>query len=64
MDPLEAAGLYREAANLGHGIAQFNLGLINRYAIGVRSDDVEAAYWFRKSAEQGNADARYLLGNM
>jgi TPR repeat protein len=27
-------------------------------------DYAEAAKWFRKAAEQGDADARYILGNM
>jgi hypothetical protein len=29
---------------------------------GVPKDDVEAVKWYRKSAEQGNADAQYNLG--
>ena len=60
-----AASNYLEAANLGHGIAQFNLGLMYyRGMAGFASDEAEAVYWFRKSAEQGNADAQLKLGEM
>ncbi len=29
---------------------------------GVPQNDVEAAYWFRRAAEQGDADAQFILG--
>jgi len=59
-----AARNYQEAADLGHGIAQFNLGLLYYWGRGVSRDYVKAIYWFRKSAEQGNADAQLKLGEM
>ncbi|EET45191.1 Sel1 repeat protein [Neisseria sicca ATCC 29256] len=31
---------------------------------GVRQDDKQAVYWYRKAAEQGNAKAQYNLGLM
>ena len=61
----QAARSYHEAAELGHGIAQFNLGLMYyRGMPGFARDEAEAVYWFRKSAEQGNADAHMELGEM
>lgn len=31
---------------------------------GVRQDDKQALYWYRKAAEQGNSEAQYNLGVM
>jgi TPR repeat protein len=31
---------------------------------GVAQNDAEAAKWYTKAAEQGDADAQYLLGEM
>jgi len=49
-------------------IAQFNLACNYRDGKGVAKDMTQAAYWYRKAAEQGDADAqnslaiRYELG--
>jgi hypothetical protein len=48
------------AANRGDAIAQFNLG--HQYENGSGKDFVEAAKWYRKSAQQGYARAQYNLG--
>jgi TPR repeat protein len=32
--------------------------------IGAREDDYEALAWYRRAAEQGNADAQYALGTL
>jgi TPR repeat protein len=45
------------AAEQGHTIAQFNLGLCFMYGQGVAKDPVEAVKWYRMAAEQGHADA-------
>ena len=42
--------------------AQFNLGLCYEKGRGVEKDTREAVKWFRKSAEQGHADAQLALG--
>ena len=45
-------------------MAQYNLGVANAEAIGVTRDDGEAVKWYRRAAEQGNADAQANLGFM
>eukprot|EP00729_Bicosta_minor_P032612 gene32612-biopygen19391 len=45
-------------------VAQNNLGHMYRKGEGVKQDHVEAAKWFRKSAEAGNAAAQCNLGVM
>eukprot|EP00729_Bicosta_minor_P001971 gene1971-biopygen6029 len=44
--------------------AQNNLGNMYYNGKGVEQDHVEAAKWYRKSAEAGNADAQFNLGTM
>ena len=51
-------------AESGDAQSQYALGLVYRYGIGVTRDAVLASVWFRKAAEQGNADAQYWLGVM
>lgn len=41
---------------------QCTLGIRHREGIGVPQDDIAAAKWFLKSAEQGNATAQFFLG--
>ena len=43
-------------------IAQFVLGYCYDEGQGVPQDYTQAAYWYRKAAEQGDADAQYNLG--
>ncbi len=50
--------------NKGHIVAQFALGFMYERGEGVPYDSVQAASWFRKSAEQGNASAQSNLGAM
>ncbi|KIO47791.1 tetratricopeptide repeat protein, partial [Nitrosospira sp. NpAV] len=42
--------------------AQYALGVLYAKGRGVAQDDREAVSWYRKAAEQGNADAQYNLG--
>jgi CHAT domain-containing protein/TPR repeat protein len=46
-----------EKAERGDAEAQYNLGAMYFYGKGVSQNDVEAAKWFRKAAEQGHAGA-------
>lgn len=55
-----ALKLWRMAADEGHAKAQARLGDILDKA----EDDAEAVAWYRKSAEQGDADGEYGLGQM
>ena len=41
-----------------------NLGIMYDLGEGVPEDDAEAVKWYRKAAEQGNADAQCNLGVM
>ncbi len=55
-----AMSLWRKAAQLGYAPAQARLGDVLDKA----EEDVEAADWYRKAAEQGNAAGEYGLGQM
>ena len=43
-------------------MAQYNLGLCYEYGEGVTLLKATAAEWYRKAADQGDADAQYKLG--
>ena len=45
-------------------MAQFNLGVMYEFGEGVPKNNAEAIKWFRKAAEQGNAEAQNNLGHM
>ena len=59
-----SAKWYRKAADQGHAMAQYNLGVMYSKGQGVEKDEVEAMKWYRKAADQGLADAQYNLGCM
>jgi coenzyme PQQ biosynthesis protein PqqD len=59
-----AASLFREAADQGEVVAQFNLGLMYYLDDGVPQDYAEAIKWFRLAANQGHAEAQFKLGIM
>lgn len=61
-DYVEAARLYRIAAEQGDARAQLKLGFMFTNGQGVAQDPAEAARWYRLAAEQGNADAQFNLG--
>ena len=42
--------------------AQFTLGEFYTAGQGVPQDDAEAVAWYRRAAEQGDADAQFQLG--
>jgi uncharacterized protein len=48
----------------GDAQAQAYLGFMYAQGYGVPQSYVEAAYWYRRAAEQGNATAQYWLGLM
>ena len=53
-----------KAAQKGFSEAQNNLGLMYAHGIGVKQDDAQAVYWYRKAAEQGHARSQFNLGLM
>ena len=75
VDYPQALYLYTEAADdwkdfetgkmmPGHSMAQNNLGCLYRDGKGTKPDPLTAVKWFRKAANQGNADSQSNLGAM
>ncbi len=63
-DDVEAARLYRAAAELGSAEGAFNLGYRLANGQGVAKNDAEAARWYQAAGEQGSAAAQNNLGFM
>ena len=61
VDAGEAVKWYRQAADQGDVLAQFNLGVFYETGKGVPVDQEQAAIWYRKAAEQGHTDAQEAL---
>ena len=61
--PRPCAGTARPQ-NRDYADAQYNLGLMYANGEGVPEDDAEAVHWYRKAAEQGDANAQNNLGVM
>lgn len=64
------AGRFKQAARLldplarhGNPTAQLRLGILYFQGHGVKEDERRAISWWRRSADQGNLDAMYQLGN-
>lgn len=60
----EALQWTRLAAEQGHPVAQYNLGMIYQDGLAglVVKDPTEAARWFHRAAERGDAPAQHRLG--
>lgn len=56
-----AAELYQKAAIQGNPQAQHNLGKCYEFGFGVPIDLSKAAYWYKKSSDQGDKDAAERL---
>jgi hypothetical protein len=56
--------LWREGAEAGDPRAQVLYGLCFYYGHGEQEDDEAAENWFRRAAEQGNAQAQMSLGQL
>ena len=52
-----------QAAEHGHHVAQYYVAWAYEYGQGVVSDEKQALFWYRKSAEKGNRDAKRAIGN-
>ena len=64
VDVATAARHMRDAAELGYGLAQCNLGILYEEGRGVLKDERAAAYWYGRAAEQGIPEAQYYYGGM
>jgi TPR repeat protein len=56
--------IIQSLADQGDPVAQWRLGRMYYYGLGVPQDWAEVLRWYRKAAEQGHAAAQYDLGNM
>lgn len=63
-DPVMGARHYRRAAELGNGSAQFALGKIYLETAELEGDREQARQWLTLAAEQGDSEARRLLGEL
>lgn len=63
-DYATALAKLRPLAIAGNPIAQNGLGFMYGNGKGVPQDHTQAAFWFRKAAEQGIADAQNNIGLM
>lgn len=61
-DYVQAVYWYRKAADMGHPIAQNNLGQMYNKGWGVEQNGSMAFYWWTRAAEQGHALAISNLG--
>ena len=59
-----ALQLWKPLAEQGDVVAQKNLARLHEAGRGVPANAVEAVWWYRKAADQGNAFARFKLGVM
>ena len=63
-NPVESVAWYRKSAAQGYLRAQFYLGSMIHYGIGVGKDIHEAVHWFRLAAEKGDCAAQFRLGEI
>lgn len=59
-----AAGHWRDLAEAGDPLAQFNMGILHDNRPAETRDPAEAMVWYRKAAEAGDARAAFNLGLM
>src|ERR1051325_5192233 len=57
-----AAEWYRRAAEQGHALAQFNLGVMYSRGQGFERDRGMSTFWITKAAKGGDCGAQYMLG--
>lgn len=60
---LDVAQAYEEAAKQGYPCAMYFYGTAFLCGLGIRENDAEANFWFRKAADLGIADAIGALAN-
>jgi TPR repeat protein len=61
-DHTRATKLWREPAEYGHPLAQFNLGVAYATGQGIDANIAHAARWWQAAAYQGHTEAQYNLG--
>lgn len=63
-DPTEAARWLRMAAEQGHAVAQYGLGMLHVQGDGVSADAYEAVRWLQRAAQQGHDRAAEIIDGM
>ena len=61
-DAAGAAGYFRDAAELGHADAAYELGLAYATGDGVPENHDLSAYWINHAADRGSPGAQFLVG--
>jgi TPR repeat protein len=59
-----ALRLWRPLADRNDARSQAGIGFMYHRGLGVKPDDVQAAFWLRKAAEQGQAEGQFMLGHL
>jgi TPR repeat protein len=59
---VDAARLVRPLAESGNPNAQFLMGQMQFFGLGMERDDARAAQWYGMAAQAGNTEAQYRLG--
>jgi TPR repeat protein len=59
-----AIRLWRPLADRNDARSQAGIGFMYHRGLGVKTDDVQAAFWLRKAAEQGQAEGQFMLGHL
>src|SRR5579864_534657 len=59
-----AMALWRPLAESNDPRSQAGIGFLYHRGLGVKTDDMQAAYWLRKAAEQGQAEGQLMLGSL
>ena len=62
-DHNKALELWHRAAELGHSLSYYSIGIAYRRGDGVERDEKKTNYYWELAAMGGNVDARYNLGN-
>ena len=62
-DYAKAVELWQKAADMGHRVAQANMGNCYNQGIGVPKDEAKAIEWWKKAAAQGYEQSQKLLTN-
>ena len=59
-----AMRFWRPLADGNDARSQAGIGFMYHRGLGVKTDDVQAAFWLRKAAEQGQAEGQLMLGSL
>jgi len=62
-DYIAAYKEFKTLSEQGNARAQYYLGSMYYFGVGITQDKAEAVKWYLKAAEQGDAEAQYELGH-